>query len=348
MDNLKQKLTEWPENLKDVIDWFLRVGGKDTGNQNNDKSAALKNAVYQLEGKDVLENALGNGNFEGLFRKVAEALQGFIGYDNSGNHELKDKGIGRKGPPSYTASYSKEAQWNGDNQAYAHIFLGSMPVLYFGLTYTYWKCSTVHIYGGWGTEMLHGGGRSPLYLFMFSMGFKPSTELQNIKGSEAARRLTSNFTYGFDELTKAAKSTYSYSDFLENVKQYGESNISSSAVNCSLYALHRASAAYLTSKFKNDQRTTDPFDKIKATLESVKSSCSRTDPDLSEQISKFLQDIGASPTAAAVDYTNDPSSPAGPVAGTLTTLGLGGGAAAAYILDIGGAKTLVNGLLRIG
>ncbi|GIX63371.1 suprabasin isoform X1 [Babesia caballi] len=42
-----------------------------------------------------------------------------------------------------------------------------------------------------------------------------------------------------------------------------------------------------------------------------------------------------------------PSS-AGPVAATLTTLGLGGGAAAAYIFNLGGAKTLINGLLRIG
>ncbi|GIX63311.1 variant erythrocyte surface antigen-1 family protein [Babesia caballi] len=333
----KQKLTDPPTNLKEAIDWFLRVGGKDTGNQNRDKSAALKNAVYELEGHQALKSALGNGNFEGLFRKVAEALQGFIGYDNSGNHELKDKGIGRKGPPRYTASYSKEAQCNGDNQAYAHIFLGSMPVLYFGLTYTYWKCSTVHIYGGWGTETLHGGGQSPLYLFMVNMGFE-TNELQNMKGEEVAKRLTSDHIYGFEELKKAQSSS-PYSDFLENVKQYGEEKLTSLPVDCSLYVLYNASTAYLTSKFKNDQRTTDPFDKIKATLESVKSSCSRTDPDLSEQISKFLQDIGALPTAAAVEYTNDPSSPAGPVAGTLTTFGLGGGAAAAYLFNFGGAKT---------
>ncbi|GIX62292.1 suprabasin isoform X4 [Babesia caballi] len=42
------------------------------------------------------------------------------------------------------------------------------------------------------------------------------------------------------------------------------------------------------------------------------------------------------------------SSPAAPVAATLTTFGLGGGAAAAYLFNLGGAKTLINGLLKIG
>ncbi|GIX61580.1 extracellular matrix-binding ebh [Babesia caballi] len=342
----KKSLTEWPDNLKDVVDWFLRVGGKDNIST-TDKSEALKNAVFQLEGHQAVKSALGNGDLPGLFRKVAEALQGFIGYDKNGQQPLDGNGIANKG--GYISSYDK-ATWNGEldqpesqeAKKAAHIFLGSMPILYFGLTYLYWNCSSRQS-EYWASDNLNGYN-SALSIFISTMGYTPTSMLHNIQGSEVAERLTKNQIYGFDELKEAKTEPYSYSDFLEKVKQYGEQKLTSSPVNCSLYTLYRASKAYLASKFKEGETSEETFDTIKQKLDKFSKSCWPSYTDLKSEFDNFLKEIGASqtPPSTAVRDPSPSPSPAAPVAGTLTTLGLGGGATAAYLLDLGGAKTLVN------
>ncbi|GIX61094.1 variant erythrocyte surface antigen-1 family protein [Babesia caballi] len=77
-------LTDWPNNLKDVIDWFLRVGGKDQESKGNDKKDELQNAVEALKGFSKGVDGIGTINVAGLFNKVANGLQSFIGYDPSG------------------------------------------------------------------------------------------------------------------------------------------------------------------------------------------------------------------------------------------------------------------------
>ncbi|GIX63394.1 variant erythrocyte surface antigen-1 family protein [Babesia caballi] len=345
----KEKLTDWPDNLKDVIDWFLRVGGNDTGNQDNDKSAALKNAVHQLEGHQAVKSALGNGDLPGLFRKVAEALQGFIGYDGNGNHPMTDKGIGRK--DHYTSSYSTAAKWENtlntpdseEAQKAAKCFLCYMPILYLCIIYLYWKCSNSS-HGGWGTERVNGN-HSGLNIFMSAMGFKPSSELQNKSGYEIANLLTNDPLYGFEELKKPAKNQYSYPGFLENIKTYGESNISKPA-NCPLYALYKASTTYLMSRHTDTEEPDKILAEIKQKLQAFYMSF-KSDQDLRDAISDFISTCMTTPKKPEPPPAASPPSSAGPVAGTLSTLGLGAGAAAAYMFNVGGAKTLVNGLLRI-
>ncbi|GIX62168.1 variant erythrocyte surface antigen-1 family protein [Babesia caballi] len=347
----KAQLTDWPEDLKEVIDWFLRVGGKDTGNQDNDKSGALKNAVEKLKGYESFKSALGNGDLGGLFKKVAEGLQSFIGYDNNGTQELKDKGIALKS--GYTSSYGS-AKWENqldqpesqEAKKAAKLFLGSTPILYFGLTYIYCKCSNTERYGGW-NNMKMSNTSSPLYLFMSAMGFK-ITELQNIQGSQVARHLISNHTYGFDELRKAKKSEASYSGYLDNINLYGEGKISNSAASCPLYALYNASTAYLKSRFTGSEVQDETLQEIKKKLFNFRDSCGYSYSELQYEINNFLTAVELSQPSTSHASPDTPPSPAGPVAGTLTTLGLGGGAAAAYLFNLGGAKTLVNGLLKIG
>ncbi|GIX65927.1 variant erythrocyte surface antigen-1 family protein [Babesia caballi] len=352
-DGQKSGLIEWPEDLKDVIDWFLRVGEMDQGGSGNSNKTKLKDAVEKLVGFGEATKGLGKfkaHSVEGIFNYLTLGLQPFIGYD-SNLRKLTGQGIGRNGNSPYTSSYTNKATWTEDSSnptTCAQIFLGSAPILYFGLTYTYWKCSKNQS-GHWGQYSLKGGGQSPLYLFMVNMGFK-TTELQNINGSSVAESMARNNTYSFEELKHATKSPYSYSGFLEKVKQYGEQKLTSSPVDCSLYTLYRVSTAYLTSKFKEHQTNETPFDTIKQKLDKFSKSCWPSYTDLKGEFDNFLKEIGASqtpPSAALRDPSPSPS-PAGPVAGTLTTLGLGGGAAAAYIFNLGGAKTLVNGLLRIG
>ncbi|GIX64338.1 variant erythrocyte surface antigen-1 family protein [Babesia caballi] len=183
---------------------------------------------------------------------------------------------------------------------------------------------------------------SPLYLFMSSMGFKPSTELQNKHGSEVAVLLKDDFS-SIEDLKKAPKTEYTYTGFLKKFEeQYGKDKLNTNAISCPLYALHLASTAYFRFKFKENQGTIDPFDKIKARLESMKASFSRMDPDLEDVIDNFLIDIVAT---TPPNFESLPS-PVAPLAGTLTTLtAAGGGAAAAYILNLGGTKTLTTSSL---
>ncbi|GIX61998.1 variant erythrocyte surface antigen-1 family protein [Babesia caballi] len=351
MGKQKSSLTEWPEDLKDVIDWFLRVGGKDTGNHNNNKSVALKNAVEKLYGYDVFKVALGNGNFPGLFKKVAEGLQSFIGYDNNGQQPLDGKGIALEG--GYTSSYGS-AKWEDkldhptspEAKKAALIFLVSTPILYFGLTYIYCKCSNSENYGGW-NNMALSNTHSPLYLFMSAMGFKIN-ELQNIRGSEIARRLISNHTYGFDELKEAKKGEASYSGYLDSINLYGGGKISNSAASCPLYALYNAATAYLKSRSTGSEVQDETLQEIKKKLLNFRDSCGYSYSELKYEINNFLTAVEPSQSSKSHASPDTQPSTAGPVAGTLTTLSLGSGAAAVYVLNIGGARTLVNGLLKIG
>ncbi|GIX62567.1 variant erythrocyte surface antigen-1 family protein [Babesia caballi] len=347
MGEQKSSLTDWPEDLKDVIDWFLRLGGKDTGSHNNDKSVALKNAVEKLKGYASFKSAFGNGNFEGLFGSVTKGLQQLIGYDKNGQQPLDGKGIALKG--GYTSSYGS-AKWEDkldqpdseEAHKVAKIFIGYMPLLHLCLIYLYWRCSIGQHYGGWGSFRLNGGGSDPLSLFMSAMGFKPSSELQNKSGYEIANLLTNDPLYGFEELKKAQQKQYSYPDFLGKVSEYGESTMSQ-PVNCPLYVLYNASMAYLKSRYTDTEEPDRTIEDIKNKIQTFHKSF-RSDDDLKDEIDHFISTCLTKPNKSG----NPSPSPAAPVAGALTTLGIGGGAAAAYLLNLGGAKTLVTGLLKIG
>ncbi|GIX61451.1 variant erythrocyte surface antigen-1 family protein [Babesia caballi] len=83
-----------PSNLKEAIDWILRVTGKDghdTNSQGNDAINALANSVKELL-NDEVKNAL-QSNGETLIGKLADGLQQFIGY-KSGTIKHNTNGIG--------------------------------------------------------------------------------------------------------------------------------------------------------------------------------------------------------------------------------------------------------------
>ncbi|GIX63375.1 uncharacterized protein BcabD6B2_28100 [Babesia caballi] len=338
-DQKKSSLTDWSDNLKDVIDWFLRISFLN-------KSGKLKDAVEHLEGFIDATRPLGTFSVEGLFNKVASGLKEFIGY--GGRYDITGEGIGRKEPPSYTSSYGDQAQWNGqlddpnseEAKKAAILFLCYMPILYLCIIYLYWRCSSSS-HGGWGNERIHGN-QSGLNIFMSAMGFKPSSELQNKLGSEIANRLI-NEPNGLDEL-KNAQSSSLYSDYLDKVTRYGQSQITH-PINCPLYALYKASTAYLKFRFQEEKPTNQSLEEIREKIRTFHISCNSA-PELKSAIGTFISICMSVPPK--YETPSDNPSPAGPVAGTLTTISLGGGAAAAYLLNLGGAKTLVNGLLGMG
>ncbi|GIX65421.1 variant erythrocyte surface antigen-1, alpha subunit [Babesia caballi] len=91
----QKQLTDCPSNLKEAIDWILRVTGKDgqDNGQGNTAITALTKEVQKLleevkgadaglgEQIDKVKNALGNGS-SGLIKSLADGLQQFIGYEN--------------------------------------------------------------------------------------------------------------------------------------------------------------------------------------------------------------------------------------------------------------------------
>ncbi|GIX65026.1 response regulator [Babesia caballi] len=179
------------------------------------------------------------------------------------------------------------------------------------------------------------------------MGFN-DVKLRNITGSTVAAILDK----AFSEFTQAySSSSYylSYSDFLGQLEQ----NAATGSINHPLTSSIILTKLYCQYHKERSQETENLLIEIKETLESLRDSCALSAQDVKIQINGFIKthitDLASSQSES--EHSMAPqgsSSPAGPVAATLTTLSLGGGAAAAYLLNLGGAKTLVNGLLRIG
>ncbi|GIX62326.1 variant erythrocyte surface antigen-1 family protein [Babesia caballi] len=103
---IQKTLTDCPSNLKEAIDWILRVTGKDGGNGGGNGTKALAEKVQRLlqevqvsdtklrENIDKVKNALDTGT-TGLIAKLADGLQQFIGYEpGSGNTTGKITGGG--------------------------------------------------------------------------------------------------------------------------------------------------------------------------------------------------------------------------------------------------------------
>ncbi|GIX63395.1 variant erythrocyte surface antigen-1 family protein [Babesia caballi] len=175
----KNSLTEWPDNLKDVIDWFLRVGGKDRNGNGDSNKTKLPAAVEALGDYAVAKNVLESGSIAGLYNAVCDGLRVFIGYGTS-NRELDGKGIGLDTFPNFSSSHGNQVKWtwNTDSEqnskTCAALLLGTMPLLYYGLTYPFWRCEGK---GGWAQESLNGSGGSgsdqgTLKQYMEALGYK--------------------------------------------------------------------------------------------------------------------------------------------------------------------------------
>ncbi|GIX65697.1 variant erythrocyte surface antigen-1 family protein [Babesia caballi] len=121
--NLEKPLTDCPSNLKEAIDWILRVTNKDGGNSGgSDKSQDLARAITELPDFEVAirsaadklkesgnvgvnaSKALGNlkepRTLGEIIKKLAEGLGAFIGYKEGINGIIEaNKGIGRSTDP---------------------------------------------------------------------------------------------------------------------------------------------------------------------------------------------------------------------------------------------------------
>ncbi|ORM39890.1 uncharacterized protein BXIN_2426 [Babesia sp. Xinjiang] len=156
-----KKLTCPPGNLKECIDWILRVTNKDNG-RNGGKSGnggeklgkevgeLLEGANQYLERltndargdatdklkKDqqvlqAVKQQLNDGP-SNLITALADKLKNFLGGIKNGNGGATNK---------YTSSYDNVSAENEQQQLCGLIFLGALPLMFSGLSYLYWRCN---------------------------------------------------------------------------------------------------------------------------------------------------------------------------------------------------------------
>ncbi|GIX61537.1 variant erythrocyte surface antigen-1 family protein [Babesia caballi] len=171
--------SDCPSNLKEAIDWILRVTGKDGqggGNGTKDLAGAVEKLLKDVKasspelGKtfEQIKKALRSGSSNGLIDALGDGLNKF------------KEGI--QNIPHYKSAYNEQSNWDsvftGDTsvsndgkappKVAAKIFLGCVPMIFYGLSYLYWRCSDK---GGWKKMMLNDGDGSALKNFMEATGF---------------------------------------------------------------------------------------------------------------------------------------------------------------------------------
>ncbi|GIX64267.1 variant erythrocyte surface antigen-1 family protein [Babesia caballi] len=90
MTDGKKSLTDAPENLKEAIDWVLRVSGKENGQNDNGAIKGLAGELVKLLGNDASEVARGVLRVMGEnLKRVVEGLESFQNKNTIGTTALR-------------------------------------------------------------------------------------------------------------------------------------------------------------------------------------------------------------------------------------------------------------------
>ncbi|GIX63227.1 uncharacterized protein BcabD6B2_26620 [Babesia caballi] len=243
----EKKLTTPPTNLKEAIDWVLRVS--ELGHT-QDLAEALENLlgedaddvavrvhdVFDVIKSNIIEqfdkmNDFPRDHYKGCMRSATTGLKAVERPDNmksvnletaitalaeglkkflgySGSTNFSGQGIIASNGKGYTLTYNT-ATWIPDEAPKCTaIFLGILPAIFFGVTLTYWKCSEKN---GWHYKTLtNESTQSTLTYFLTQMGYSASVLNNGKQASEVIGYLKSGFT----ELSKANVKNVAYSAFL--------------------------------------------------------------------------------------------------------------------------------------
>ncbi|GIX61952.1 variant erythrocyte surface antigen-1 family protein [Babesia caballi] len=345
-----KSLTKPPTNLKEAIDWVLClsgnyvVGGSGKSKQaiqnlaaniitvlNNNKVASVSGstAVSLLAG-DIAGSGRST-NYKPI-ESLGNALRGVIGCSSG---EVNGGGIGK--PGGYQSSYSDQnPSTSVGSEEVAKMLLSSIPLIFFGLSFLYWQCK-----GDW---FKHNFSDGPMKAFLVNMGFTAEQLNEEKKGSDVSGMFS-----GFDEFRRVDPIPPTFPAFLQKVEEEGKKKFKSTPSHVPLYTLCLIALTYIAKT--SDALSTDKIPQTKKEITNMLSELNAAVKSVGvsglEKLSHAYSELNTAITDA-IKSTESTSSPAGAVAGTLTTFGLGGGAAAAYLFNLGGAKTLVNGLLKIG
>ncbi|ORM39606.1 uncharacterized protein BXIN_2216 [Babesia sp. Xinjiang] len=254
------KLTCPPGNLKESIDWILRVTNKDglNGGKNGNATKLGEEVAKLLENdRKVLEKVIPQLNNGQLITNLAEKLATFIGWNGGGKLD-GSKGIAKNG---YTSSYKKEATWSSaenDQQLYARIFLGTIPVIFSGLSYLYWQCNEGNGSGATGdgtrwTPQYINQPSNPLGIYFVCCGYDLTKLNQNKKGQQVGTTCFQQFTEFTNGATNGtANGTANVSDpYPEYIKEVLTNNNNTNVETHPLTALYICSTYYFQSQFNN-------------------------------------------------------------------------------------------------
>ncbi|GIX64868.1 variant erythrocyte surface antigen-1 family protein [Babesia caballi] len=349
MSEKKKSLTTPPENLKEAVDWVLCMSGNDVVGVSEGKQAIKKLAtkvitlITQLKSDSVVGIRFGNVHGVSVGSLLAGDVNG-SGYGAGNYKPIESLGNALRGlvkPPNgigkqeYEYSYSDQnPSTSVDNDNAAKRFLGFIPLVFFSLGFLFWMCKS-----GW---FKHNFSDGPIKDFLVEMGFTAEQLNEEKKGSDVSGMFSHFYEF------RNVDPTPTYPAFLQEVEKEGKKKFKSTPSHVPLYAICLIALTYMKNK---STLTTDRIPQTKKEIIDMLSELREAVKSLDgSNLTKFSNAYLKLNTAItdAMKSTESTSSPAGPIAGTLSTLGLGGGAAAAYFLDLGGAKTLVNGLLRIG
>ncbi|GIX61382.1 variant erythrocyte surface antigen-1 family protein [Babesia caballi] len=363
----KSSLTTPPTNLKEAVDWLALVG--DAYGPNNwsakGKYDGLEKALMHLPDFDGVKlTVFGDKSVQSSINALGKGLgRGFLGYQVQGDYVFSDDGIIKKEGGYYMSTY-ENADWpqgSTELQQCALIFLGCAVTVYYCVSYAYWRCSANHGKGDWAQQTVGSIG-TYLNSFLLAMGYETNV----LNNASDGRTIMDNVANELNELSTSA-STSDYSGFLESLEKHMAPQ---NALNHPLASCYKLATAYFESQKTNATEVTQAINKFKTKFEEFSQNSEITQSTaltpnpyepLKELITQLLSAVQKFQPKEPEQFgqgvhhgvneggapTPQPS-PAGPVAGALSTFGLGGGAAAAYIFNIGGAKTLVNGLLKIG
>ncbi|GIX62158.1 variant erythrocyte surface antigen-1 family protein [Babesia caballi] len=200
MSEPKKSLTEPPTNLKEAIDWVLRVSGGDHhGGFDADRlvKALVKPDDLNINGQNV--------NIKTLIGTVGNGLSKFIGYKYTGRGykiEIDGDGIVKSGevkhnstPSAYTSAYtgswythvSAGSPQNPTDKEItcARIFFTAIKKIFEGLTALYYNCKAE-----WKTENLGG---SNLKQFMEKNGFSGTEHNTDMTGNQIITKALKDF-----------------------------------------------------------------------------------------------------------------------------------------------------------
>ncbi|GIX61900.1 variant erythrocyte surface antigen-1 family protein [Babesia caballi] len=278
-----KQLTDCPSNLKEAIDWILRVTGKDGGSSDQgngaDGLATAVNALIRTAGVDIKPNIEIN---KGLIDNLATGLAKFIGYgENQDKAKITGQAIAgvpmkngkdkhNDGKPwteeeltenrssgkttGYVYSYVPgKATWREDNKDLcAKIFLGCLPMIFSALSHLYWKCKQLHSQGGWEKMAFNGSGSGQnLKAFMVGQGYV-ADHLSTQTGKSITPLLENSYNFSTVIATVPKPSHPEFLNELDNslkgVIGTGSSSITTELNGHSLSALFYVCRCYFTGK----------------------------------------------------------------------------------------------------
>ncbi|GIX64163.1 variant erythrocyte surface antigen-1 family protein [Babesia caballi] len=327
-----------PKNLKDAIDWFLRVSGGDGVDKCGKGIEGLRNEVQKLLGNADLSNFKNDlSNLKSIITTVADGLKTLIGY-NGENQPIKNGIASAKYKSSYADGEKWKCSWNSDSdskdQNCANIFLGCVPLFYYGVTYLYWRSVNVTgCKGDWelmcfnGKSFLNSNTLNALNGFMVAVGYSDPNQLSSMEGEVVMREVHNKL----EELTKASKHGYSkssYSKYMGYLIQNGKEYLNSDPKTCPLYALYYVAEAYWKSVSEQSNGIPAAVNKIKEYLEELNGSSGPYDTlehhieELTEKVKAFVRPSnGSSEPRSGVRLTPESS---GTVKSSIWTSGLSG------------------------